>query len=194
MHNVGVISGALLYIREDFDEVDKKTWLQETIVSMAVAGAIIGAAIGGWMNDALGRKKSILIADVVFFVGSIVMGVAPVPWVIIIGRIIVGLGVGMASMTAPLYISEVSPHRIRGALVSTNGLLITGGQFLSYLINLAFTKAPGTWRWMLGVAGVPALVQFILMLSLPESPRWLYREVINQNCVLNFTPFNLCLV
>lgn len=180
MHNLGVISGALLYIREDFDEVDKKTWLQETIVSMAVAGAIIGAAIGGWMNDALGRKKSILIADVVFFVGSIVMGVAPVPWVIIIGRIIVGLGVGMASMTAPLYISEVSPHRIRGALVSTNGLLITGGQFLSYLINLAFTKAPGTWRWMLGVAGVPALVQFILMLSLPESPRWLYREVINQ--------------
>lgn len=180
MHNVGVISGALLYIREDFDEVDKKTWLQETIVSMAVAGAIIGAAIGGWMNDALGRKKSILIADVVFFVGSIVMGVAPVPWVIIIGRIIVGLGVGMASMTAPLYISEVSPHRIRGALVSTNGLLITGGQFLSYLINLAFTKAPGTWRWMLGVAGVPALVQFILMLSLPESPRWLYREVIKQ--------------
>ncbi|XP_062013614.1 inositol transporter 4-like [Rosa rugosa] len=175
-YDTGVISGALLYIREDFDEVDKKTWLQETIVSMAVAGAIIGAAIGGWMNDALGRKKSIVIADVVFFVGAIVMAVAPAPWVIIIGRIIVGLGVGMASMTAPLYISEASPHRIRGALVSTNGLLITGGQFLSYLINLAFTKAPGTWRWMLGVAGLPAVVQFVLMLSLPESPRWLYRD------------------
>ncbi|KAH0969941.1 hypothetical protein GBA52_022097 [Prunus armeniaca] len=111
--------GALLYIREDFREVDRKTWLQETIVSMAVAGAIIGAAFGGWMNDALGRKKSILIADVVFFVGAIVMAVAPAPWVIIIGRIIVGVGVGMASMTAPLYISEASPHRIRGALVST---------------------------------------------------------------------------
>ncbi|KAM1793442.1 hypothetical protein ACFX12_037187 [Malus domestica] len=174
-YDTGVISGALLYIREDFREVDKKTWLQETIVSMAVAGAIIGAAVGGWMNDALGRKKSILIADVVFFVGAIVMGAAPAPWVIIIGRIVVGLGVGMASMTAPLYISEASPHRIRGALVSCNGMLITGGQFLSYLINLAFTKAPGTWRWMLGVAGLPALVQFILMLSLPESPRWLYR-------------------
>ncbi|XP_048335270.1 inositol transporter 4 isoform X2 [Ziziphus jujuba] len=71
---------------------------------------------------------------------------------------------------------EASPARIRGALVSTNGFLITGGQFLSYLINLAFTKAKGTWRWMLGVAGLPALVQFILMLSLPESPRWLYRK------------------
>lgn len=107
---------------------------------MAVAGAIIGAAFGGWMNDKYGRRKSILLADVVFFVGAIIMAVAPVPWVIILGRIFVGLGVGMASMTSPLYISEASPARIRGALVSTNGLLITGGQFLSYLINLAFTR------------------------------------------------------
>lgn len=114
--------------------------MQETIVSMAVAGAIIGAAVGGWMNDRFGRKKAILVADFLFFVGAIVMAMAPTPWVIIIGRIFVGLGVGMASMTAPLYISEASPARIRGALVSTNGLLITGGQFLSYLINLAFTK------------------------------------------------------
>lgn len=109
-------------------------------MSMAVAGAIIGAAIGGWMNDRFGRRKSILGADIVFFLGAVVMAAAPAPWVIIIGRILVGLGVGMASMTAPLYISEASPARIRGALVSTNGLLITGGQFLSYLINLAFTR------------------------------------------------------
>ncbi|KAL3505570.1 hypothetical protein ACH5RR_030952 [Cinchona calisaya] len=175
-YDTGVISGALLYIRDDFKSVDKKTWLQETIVSMAVAGAIIGAAFGGWINDKFGRKISILAADVLFFIGAIIMAVSPAPWMIIIGRIFVGLGVGMASMTAPLYISEASPHRIRGALVSTNGFLITGGQFLSYLINLAFTHAKGTWRWMLGVAGLPALVQFILMLSLPESPRWLYRK------------------
>lgn len=136
----GVISGALLYIREDFDSVNKKTWLQELIVSMAVAAAIIGAAIGAWMNDSLGRKKSILTADVLFFVGAIVMAAAPAPWVIVLGRVFVGLGVGMASMTAPLYISEASPPRIRGALVSMNGLLITFGQFLSYLINLGFTQ------------------------------------------------------
>ncbi|KAK6160940.1 hypothetical protein DH2020_004321 [Rehmannia glutinosa] len=175
-YDTGVISGALLYIREDFESVDKKTWLQETIVSMAVAGAIVGAAVGGWINDKFGRRISILSADVLFFVGAIIMAFAPAPWVIIIGRIFVGLGVGMASMTSPLYISEASPHRIRGALVSTNGLLITGGQFLSYLINLAFTHVSGTWRWMLGVAGLPALIQFVLMLSLPESPRWLYRN------------------
>ncbi|KAJ0106192.1 hypothetical protein Patl1_19044 [Pistacia atlantica] len=143
---------------------------------MAVAGAIIGAAVGGWMNDRYGRRSAILIADFLFFIGAVIMASAPNPAALIIGRVFVGLGVGMASMTAPLYISEASPAKIRGALVSTNGFLITGGQFLSYLINLAFTKAPGTWRWMLGVAGIPALLQFIFMLLLPESPRWLYRK------------------
>lgn len=107
---------------------------------MAVAGAIGGAAIGGWISDRFGRKRSILLADVLFAVGALVMAFAPAPVMIILGRILVGLGVGMTSMTAPLYISEASPARIGGALVSTNGLLITGGQFLSYLINLAFTK------------------------------------------------------
>jgi MFS transporter, SP family, solute carrier family 2 (myo-inositol transporter), member 13 len=109
---------------------------------MAVAGAIFGAAFGGWMNDKFGRRPSIILADALFFGGAVIMAFSPTPRVIIVGRVFVGLGVGMASMTAPLYISEASPARIRGALVSTNGLLITGGQFLAYLINLAFTKVP----------------------------------------------------
>ncbi|EOY27649.1 Inositol transporter 2 isoform 2 [Theobroma cacao] len=143
---------------------------------MAIAGAIIGAAVGGWMNDRYGRRTAILIADFLFLIGAVIMASAPSAPLLIVGRIFVGLGVGMASMTSPLYISEASPAKIRGALVSTNGFLITGGQFLSYLINLAFTKAPGTWRWMLGVAGLPPIVQFILMFGLPESPRWLFRK------------------
>ncbi|GJN07572.1 hypothetical protein PR202_ga25473 [Eleusine coracana subsp. coracana] len=175
-YDTGVISGALLYIRDDFEQIEKSTVLQETIVSMAVAGAIIGAGAGGWMNDRFGRRPSLIIADLLFLAGAIVMATAPTPVVIIVGRVLVGLGVGMASMTSPLYISESSPARISGALVSTNGLLITAGQFLSYLINLAFTRVRGTWRWMLGVAGLPALLQFLLMLALPESPRWLYRK------------------
>lgn len=109
------------------------------IVSMAVAGAIVGAAIGGWANDKFGRRSAILMADFLFLIGAIIMAVAPNPSLIVVGRVFVGLGVGMASMTAPLYISEASPAKIRGALVSTNGFLITGGQFVSYLINLAFT-------------------------------------------------------
>ncbi|KAK8466107.1 hypothetical protein PHAVU_008G002000 [Phaseolus vulgaris] len=141
-YDTGVISGALLYIKDDFEQVRNSYFLQETIVSMAIAGAIFGAAVGGWINDAYGRKKATLFADVIFALGAILM--------------------------------EASPSEIRGSLVSTNVLMITGGQFLSYLVNLAFTGVPGTWRWMLGVSGVPAVVQFVLMLFLPESPRWLF--------------------
>ncbi|VFQ58783.1 unnamed protein product [Cuscuta campestris] len=107
-----------------------------------------------------------MVADFLFFVGAAGMAAAPGPAILLAGRVFVGLGVGMASMTSPLYISEASPAKLRGALVSTNGFLIAGGQFLSYLINLAFTKTLGTWRWMLGVVGVPALFQFVLMLFL----------------------------
>lgn len=114
--------------------------LQETIVSMALVGAMIGAAVGGWCSDAFGRKKATLSADVVFALGAIVMAAAPDPYVLIFGRFLVGLGVGIASITAPVYIAEASPSEIRGGLVSTNVLMITGGQFLSYLVNLAFTE------------------------------------------------------
>ncbi|KAF7837132.1 inositol transporter 1-like [Senna tora] len=175
-YDTGVISGALLYIKDDFEEVNQSSFLQETIVSMALVGAIAGAAVGGWINDAFGRKKATLVADVVFAFGSFVMALAPDPYVLISGRLLVGIGVGVASVTAPMYIAEASPSEIRGGLVSTNVLMITGGQLLSYLINLAFTRVPGTWRWMLGVASVPAIIQFVLMLCLPESPRWLFMQ------------------
>ncbi|GLJ06629.1 hypothetical protein SUGI_0043460 [Cryptomeria japonica] len=104
------------------------------------------------------------------------MAAAPNLAMLIVGRVCVGLGIGMASFTSPLYISEASPSKVRGALVSTNGFLITRGQFLSYIINLGLSKAPGTWRWMLGVVGLPAILQFLLMFYLLESPRWLYTK------------------
>ncbi|MCO5556403.1 hypothetical protein L7F22_009952 [Adiantum nelumboides] len=165
-YDTGVISGALLYIRKDFPSVDHNTILQETIVSMAVAGAIVGAAFGGICSDRFGRKKAILVADFLFLIGAVVMALAVAPWMLIIGRVLVGLGVGIASIASPLYIAEASPSKYRGALVSTNVFFITGGQFLSYAINAGLTKVPGTWRWMLGVAGAPAVLQFFLMLSM----------------------------
>lgn len=175
-YDTGVISGALLYIKDDFEVVAESSFLQETIVSMALVGAMIGAAAGGLINDSIGRKKATLLADVVFTLGAIVMAAAPDAYVLIFGRFLIGLGVGVASVTAPVYIAEASPSEIRGGLVSTNVLMITGGQFLSYLVNLGFTEVTGTWRWMLGVSGIPAVVQFCLMVFLPESPRWLYMK------------------
>ncbi|KAK4266507.1 hypothetical protein QN277_027414 [Acacia crassicarpa] len=173
-YDTGVISGALLYIKDDFKDVRNSSFLQETIVSMALVGAIVGAAGGGWINDVFGRKKATLSADGVFVTGAIVMALAPNSGVLILGRFLVGLGVGVASVTAPVYIAESSPSEIRGSLVSVNVFMITGGQFVSYCVNLAFTEVPGTWRWMLGVAGVPAFIQACLITFLPESPRWLF--------------------
>ncbi|KAH9727710.1 Inositol transporter 1 [Citrus sinensis] len=181
---MGVISGALLYIKDDFEAVNQSSFLQETIVSMALVGAIVGAASGGWINDAYGRKKATLLADVVFTAGAIIMAAAPDPYVLILGRLLVGLGVGIASVTAPVYIAEASPSEVRGGLVSTNVLMITSGQFLSYLVNLAFTEVPGTWRWMLGVSAVPAIIQFVLMLFMPESPRWLFMKSDKEKAIL----------
>lgn len=175
-YDTGVISGALLYIREDFPVVDKSSLLQETIVSMAIAGGIVGAVLGGWISDRFGRKPATLIADAIFTLGAVVMAAAPDPYVLIFGRLVVGLGVGIASLIAPLYVAEVSPSDVRGCLVSTTVLYITGGQFVSYVVNLGFTEVPGTWRWMLGVSAIPAILQFIVMLSLPESPRWLFQK------------------
>ncbi|KAH9624726.1 hypothetical protein KSS87_015625 [Heliosperma pusillum] len=175
-YDTGVISGALLYIKDDFPEVKNSSFLQETIVSMALVGAIVGAGAAGWLSDTYGRKRSTLFADAIFVVGAIVMGVAPGPIILIVGRFLVGLGIGLASVCAPVYISEASPTEVRGGLISTNVLMITFGQFISYCVNLAFTQVPGTWRWMLGVSAVPAMLQFILMLLLPESPRWLYMK------------------
>lgn len=138
--NAGVISGALLYIKEDFEMVKNSSFVQELIVGMALVGAIFGAAVGGVINDALGRKTATIIADLNFMAGSIIMAAAPNPYVIIAGRFLVGLGVGFASVTAPVYIAEASPSEIRGGLVSANTLMITGGQFLSFVINYGLTR------------------------------------------------------
>ncbi|KAL2643946.1 hypothetical protein R1flu_011533 [Riccia fluitans] len=172
-YDTGVISGALLYIKDDFESVKRSTLLQETIVSTAILGAAIGAVTGGRLNDILGRRSTVLISDAVFILGSVLMALAADPTFLILGRLVVGFGIGVASITAPLYIAEVSPPDKRGALVTVNVLMITTGQFLSYLVNYAFTKVPGTWRWMLGFAALPAILQSTLFLHLPESPRWL---------------------
>ncbi|XLR28297.1 hypothetical protein S83_056197 [Arachis hypogaea] len=111
---------------------------------MALIGAIFGAAIGGYINDSLGRKAATIVADICFAVGSLLIAVAPNPTLIIVGRFFVGLGVGFAFVTAPMYIAEVSPSEIRGGLVSVNCLMITTGQFLSFVINYGLTRVPGT--------------------------------------------------
>ncbi|KAM0911834.1 hypothetical protein ACQ4PT_013195 [Festuca glaucescens] len=165
-YDTGVISGALLYIRDDFPAVKDNLFLQETIVSMALLGAMLGAAGGGWINDAYGRKKSTLLADMMFALGSLVMCAAGGPYVLILGRLFVGLGVGIASVTAPVYIAEAAPSEIRGGLVSTNVLMITGGQFFSYLVNLGFTEV----IFSLHLISIPSFFCSLLQMAFSDSP------------------------
>ncbi|UVE51665.1 sugar porter family MFS transporter [Haloferax larsenii] len=167
--DTGVISGAFLYIKDTFT---MSPLAQGIVVSGALAGAAFGAALGGHLADRWGRRRLILVSAVVFFVGSLVMAIAPTVEVLVVGRLIDGVAIGFASIVGPLYLSEIAPPKIRGSLVSLNQLAVTVGILSSYFVNYAFADA-GQWRWMLGTGMVPALILGAGMVFMPESPRWL---------------------
>src|ERR1035437_10918052 len=129
-YDTGVISGAILFVQQDFS----LTRVQEEVVVAAVLlGAVIGASFGGKLADRFGRRKILIQVGILFIIGAIGTALAPTPAWLAIGRVVVGVAIGIASFTAPLYISEVSPPAIRGKLVSLNQLMITLGIVVSYL-------------------------------------------------------------
>lgn len=168
-YDTGVISGALLFIGQDFQ---LNAFLEGFIVSSLLLGAMVGAGVSGALSDQLGRRTIILVAAVVFAVGAIGAGLAPSLWVLLFFRFGLGLGVGAASALVPSYISESAPTEVRGSLSSLFQLAITIGILLAYLVNGAFAMVE-SWRWPLGLAFVPAAVLFAGMYFLPETPRWL---------------------
>ena len=168
-YDTGVISGAILFISKDFS----LTQLQvEIVVSCVLIGALIGAMTGGVLADRFGRRRVIIATATLFVGGAIVTALSPTFTLLISGRIIVGTAIGVASFTTPLYISEVSPVKIRGRLVSINQVALTSGIVISYLVDYALADIQG-WRWMFGLAAVPAAILAVGMFWLPESPRWL---------------------
>lgn len=127
------------------------------------------------LADKFGRKVIILVADLLFVIGALWQATTESVAGMVIGRTVVGFAVGGASLVVPLYISELSPSAFRGKLVTLSVLFITLGQVISYLIGYALSMRPGGWRWMVGLGAAPALLQFCLMITLPESPRWLVK-------------------
>ncbi|MGC2510758.1 MAG: sugar porter family MFS transporter [Acidobacteriaceae bacterium] len=168
-YDTGVISGAILFVRKDFL---LSTFQEEVVVSAVLLGAVAGAAFGGKLADALGRRKLLIQVAILFTIGAIGTALAPTPTLLAIGRVVVGIAIGIASFTAPLYISEVSPPAIRGKLVSLNQLMITLGIVVSYLADYGLADKEA-WRWMFGLAAIPALILLIGLFFVPESPRWL---------------------
>jgi sugar porter (SP) family MFS transporter len=168
-YDTGVISGALLFIPNDFK---LSPFLQGAIVAGLLVGAMIGAALAGRLSDVLGRRRLIMIAAVVFIAGALVCAFAPTVAVLVVGRVILGLAVGSAALVVPLYLSEIAPTEIRGAITSLNQLMIVGGILLAFIVN-AILASSGNWRLMLGLAAVPALVLLVGMALMPETPRYL---------------------
>lgn len=168
-YDTGVISGALLFIREDFG---LSTFVQGLVVSALLVGALVGAIASGPLSDRFGRRRIVILAAIIFAVGAVAAALAPSAAFLVGARFVLGLAVGLASVIVPLYLAEMAPSDIRGALVTLNQLMITVGILVAYLANYALADAEA-WRWMLGLAVVPSVVLGIGMLFLPESPRWL---------------------
>ena len=168
--DTGVISGALLFINDTWPLT---TLEQGWVVSSALIGAVVGAAVNGVLADVYGRKKVIIATGTIFAIGSVLCGFATsVSW-LIAGRMILGLAIGMVNFVIPLYLSELSPQKVRGMLVSLYQLAITAGILFSYLINRIFALSEYNWRWMLGAGLIPALILLIGISFLGDTPRWL---------------------
>ncbi|XP_040886288.1 proton myo-inositol cotransporter-like [Toxotes jaculatrix] len=177
-YDTGVISGAMLLLKR---ELDLSALWQEVLISSTVAAAALSALLGGFLNGLFGRRVCILLASFFFTVGGIVLSTAPSKEVLLTGRLIVGVGLGVASMTVPVYIAEASPPHLRGQLVTVNTLFITGGQFTASLVDGAFSYLQRDgWRYILGLSVLPAVLQFMGFLFLPESPRWLIQRGLTQ--------------
>ncbi len=168
-YDTGVISGALLFLREAFH---LSNLMLGVVTSIALLGAAGGAAAAGRLADRFGRRPILLATAAIFVLGAIVAAMAPDLAVLLGGRLLVGIGIGGASMLTPLYLAEIAPAKERGALVSFNQLAVTVGILGSYLIGYALA-ADGAWRWMLGLGAVPGLILAVGMILLPETPRWL---------------------
>jgi MFS transporter, SP family, galactose:H+ symporter len=171
-YDTGVISGAELFFKNDFS---LSVFALEVIVSGVLAGAAAGALLGGRLADIFGRRTLLIITALIFAAGAVLCAAAPSAAILIVGRIIVGFGIGLSSSTVPVYISEVSPADARGWTVSLFQLAITIGILLAYVVDYAFATIQG-WRWMFGIAVVPAAIFAFGMFFLPESPRWLAKR------------------
>lgn len=167
--DTGVISGALPFIEKSFKI---STAVSETIVSAVLFGAFLGTLLGSYLSKRMGRKIVLFIAGIVFTIGCLLSADASSPTTLIIYRVILGLSVGMAAFIAPIYLSEMAPRQYRGGIVSMYQVMVYLGILVAFISDTYFSYT-GSWRWMLGVICIPAILMSFLVLFLPRSPRWL---------------------
>nr|CCC55942.1 polyol/monosaccharide transporter 4 [Plantago major]CCC58382.1 polyol/monosaccharide transporter 4 [Plantago major] len=171
-YDVGVMSGAIIFIQEDLKITEVQ---QEVLVGILSIMSLIGSLAGGKTSDAIGRKWTMGLAAIVFQTGAAVMTFAPNFAILMIGRILAGIGIGFGVMIAPVYIAEISPTIERGSLTSFPEIFINLGILLGYVSNYAFKgfSAHTSWRIMLAVGILPSVFIAFALCIIPESPRWL---------------------
>ncbi|WP_422746933.1 sugar porter family MFS transporter [Mycobacterium sp. WMMD1722] len=169
-YDTGIISGALLQITEDFHIAEG--WKQ-VITASILLGAVIGALTCSHLSERRGRKGTLVMLAVVFAVGSLWCALAPNPVLLSVGRLVLGFAVGGATQTAPMYVAELAPPKYRGRLVLCFQIAIGVGIVIATIVG-ASESIP--WRWSIGAAAVPAAIMLVLLLRLPESPRWLLKQ------------------
>ncbi|XP_010531022.1 PREDICTED: probable polyol transporter 6 [Tarenaya hassleriana] len=171
-YDTGVMSGAMVFIEEDLKTNDVQIEILTGILNLC---ALVGSLLAGRTSDIIGRRYTIVLASILFMIGSILMGWGPNYPVLLTGRCTAGIGVGFALMVAPVYSAEIATASHRGLLASLPHLCISIGILSGYLVNYFFSKFPLHlgWRLMLGIAAVPSLVLAFGILKMPESPRWL---------------------
>jgi SP family xylose:H+ symportor-like MFS transporter len=176
-YDTAVIAGAIGFLQEHFQlDATQKGWA----AACALLGCVIGVSFAGEFSDRLGRKKTLILAGVLFLVSAVGTAVPKAFTTFVVFRVLGGVGVGIASMASPMYIAEITPARIRGRMVSVNQFAIISGMLIIYFVNYfiargaepAWNIAYG-WRWMFASGVLPSVVFLGLLLFVPESPRWL---------------------
>ena len=167
--DTGIISGALIFVQQTF-HVSILT--KELIVSSVVLGAFLGAVFSGRLADFFGRRKMLIVAALAFILGTAFATFAHTVYLLVVGRFILGLAIGIASYTVPLFISEMAPADKRGRLVLLNAIMITGGEAIAFIVDYALVPTH-SWRLMFATGFIPAVILLIGMLFLPATPRWL---------------------
>jgi SP family arabinose:H+ symporter-like MFS transporter len=183
--DAGVISGAIPFVTKHFNiNVHQEGFT----VSILIIGCIIGASGSGALSDRFGRKKILIVLALFYTLSAILSAVPKTHIELIIARFIGGLAVGASSVLSPMYISEISPARIRGRLVSLNQFTIVTGILLTYFSNwLLVDIGSNNWRWMFGVEAIPAGIFLFLLFFVPESPRWLAKQGKRDNALAILT-------
>jgi sugar porter (SP) family MFS transporter len=167
--DMGIIAAALIFVRSTFS---LSTQMEEVVVSVVLVGSMIGAVVGGTFADKTGRRATLIWGGVLFIAGSVLAPLSPNVATLIVARTLRGVAIGFTSVTAPVYVSELAPPQSRGMLIGLYQFALTSGIALADLAGYWLAGAHA-WRWMFGLGAIPALIFLLLVLTVPESPRWL---------------------